>query len=76
MRDPDDVLVVTQTSAGFFDVRLLEENGVGGFLVAGAEIEAPHLEEGVGLFRDTVFLKTGNKGFVEFLVPIDEAGVH
>jgi hypothetical protein len=36
--DPEDVLVVAEAAAGFFDVWFLEEDGVGGFFVTGGEV--------------------------------------
>ena len=54
---PEDVLVVAQSAAAFFDVWFLEEDGVGVFPVAVSEVFASEVEECFLAFLYTFFFE-------------------
>ncbi len=56
--DPEDILVIAKATAGFLHVRLLQENGVRGFLVAGTEIDTAVFEKDGLAFRDAILFES------------------
>ena len=59
--DPEDVLVVAQSTAAFFDVWFLEEYGVGVLAVTVAKVLASEIEESFLAFLNTFFVEAFGK---------------
>lgn len=67
---------IPEAAAAFFDVGLLEENGVRVFLMAIAEILAAEFEKRLLALADAIVVEAFLEAGKEFQVAGDEAGVH
>ena len=66
---------ITKSAGAFFDVRLLEEDGVRPFFVSGRDVEAALFEEGFLVFLDAFLSETGLELIKERLIPGEKACV-